>query len=225
MEIKYLGHSAFEFLNNGIKILVDPFLVASPNYDVQGTNHIFVTHGHGDHLGSAIEISKTTGADITAVYELGSYCSSQGANANGIGLGSWLDYDFGRCIFLPAFHSSSVMDRTTFAPIYMGCPAGILFEIDGKRIFHAGDTCLNSEMKVLGDVFKPDVALLPIGGTFTMDIEQAAIASDWIGADIVVPMHYNTFDAINADVNEFEAIVQSKGKLVKVLSAGESFSI
>ncbi|MGN1154032.1 MAG: MBL fold metallo-hydrolase, partial [Candidatus Gastranaerophilaceae bacterium] len=105
---------------------------------------------------------------------------------------------------------------------YAGCPAGILFEIEGIRIFHAGDTSLNSEMKVLKEVFNPEIAMLPIGGTYTMDIEQAAIAAEWIDAKTIIPIHYNTFEPINTDVQAFVKKVESQGKTVRVLSVGES---
>lgn len=220
MKLTYLGHSAFEILINDSKILIDPFLICYPNYDYSGTTSIFLTHGHGDHLGSAIEISKRTGAKITAIYELANYCSSQKSNAEGIGLGNWLEYSWGKVIFLPAFHSSSLPDGE-----YMGCPAGILFDIEGKKIFHAGDTCLNSEMKVLKEIFKPDIAILPIGGTFTMDVEQASIAADWIGAKTVIPMHYNTFDAISADVNKFAKLIADQDKHAEIMSVKNSIDI
>lgn len=219
MKLTYLGHSAFEIKIANSKILVDPFLVCSPNYDISGVTHIFVTHGHGDHLGSAIEISKKTGALITSVFELANYCSRFTPHVNPAGLGAWLDFSFGKAILLPAFHSSSLQDGT-----YAGCPAGILFDIDSKRIFHAGDTSLNSEMKVLKEVFKPDIALLPIGGTYTMDVEQAAIAAEWIGANTVVPMHYNTFDAIKADASEFARKIEAQGKFARILSVGEELN-
>ncbi len=220
MKITYLGHSAFEIKTEKSKIIIDPYLVCFPNYDREGITDIFVTHGHGDHLGSALDLSRKTGVKINAVFELANYCSAQKANANPVGLGAWIDYPFGRAIFLPAFHSSSTPDGN-----YAGCPAGILFEIEGKRIFHAGDTCLNYEMKVLKKVFKPDIAMLPIGGVYTMDIEQAAIAADWIGAEIVIPMHYNTFNAISANVGKFAADVTKQGKEVKLMAVGNELII
>ncbi len=220
MKITYLGHSAFEIKTEKSKIIIDPYLVCFPNYDIEGITDIFVTHGHGDHLGSALDLSRKTGAKINAVFELANYCSAQKANANPVGLGAWINYPFGRAIFLPAFHSSSTPDG-----IYAGCPAGILFEIEGKRIFHAGDTCLNSEMKTLKKVFKPDIAMLPIGGVYTMDIEQATIAADWIDANIVIPMHYNTFNAISANVGKFAADVTKQGKEVKLMAVGNELVI
>lgn len=217
MGITYLGHSAFEIKMNDKKILIDPFLVKMPNYDYSDVTDIFVTHGHGDHLGSAIEISKQTGARITAVFELANYCATKGANVNGINLGAWLDFDWGKVIAVPAFHSSSTPEG-----IYAGCPCGFVFEIEGKIIYHAGDTCLNSEMKIIGDIYQPDIAMLPIGGQYTMDIENAIIASEWLNVTAVIPMHYNTFEAINVDITEFERQIREKGKVPVVLKIGQT---
>ena len=212
MQIKYLGHSAFEIEISNKKILIDPFLVMSPNYNSDGVTDIFVTHGHGDHLGSAIEISKKTGAKITAIFELANYCASKGAVVNGINLGGWINYDWGKVIAVPAFHSSSTPEGD-----YAGCPCGYIFEIGGQKIYHAGDTCLNSEMKVIGELYSPEVSILPIGGYYTMDINQAVIASEWLQTKTVVPMHYNTFDAITVDIDEFEKKIKSTGKEVLIL--------
>lgn len=220
MKLTYLGHSAFEIQTEKGVILIDPFLVKASNYDFSNVTDIFVTHGHADHLGKAPQIAMKTGALITAVFELAKYCSRYGVNVNGISLGGWINYDWGRAIALPAFHSSSSDDGT-----YTGCPVGYLFEIEGKRIFHAGDTCLNSEMKVLGEVYKPDVAILPIGGHFTMDIEHAATAAKWIGANSIIPMHYNTFPQINADINKFKSEITRTGKNPLVLDIEESIEI
>lgn len=220
MKLKYLGHSAFEVSVKEHKILIDPFLVKCPDYDYSGTTDIFVTHGHADHLGKAPQIASQTGALITAVFELAKYCARYGVNVNGISLGGWINYEWGKAIALPAFHSSSSDDGT-----YTGCPVGYLFEIDGKRIFHAGDTCLNSEMKVLSEVYKPDIAILPIGGHYTMDVENAVIASEWIGADTIIPMHYNTFPQINADTELFKQKISELNKKPLVLKIEESIEL
>jgi len=216
MQITYLGHSCFEIQTNGRKILIDPFLVASPNYNIQGVTDIFVTHGHGDHLGSAIEISQKTRAQISAIFELANFCSRKGALSNSIGLGSWIQYPFGKVIAVPAFHSSS-----TPTGEYAGNPCGYIFEIEGKRIYHAGDTCLNSEIKFIGEFYKPDISMIPIGGTYTMDIEHAIVASEWLKPSIVIPMHYNTFDAISVDINSFEEKLKQQGNKVLVMKPGE----
>lgn len=220
MKLRYLGHSAFEMETGNHKILVDPFLVQCPDYDSTGVTDIFVTHGHADHLGKAPQIAMKNGAVVTAVFELAKYCSRYGINVNGISLGGWINYDWGRAIALPAFHSSSTDDGT-----YTGCPVGYLFEIEGKRIFHAGDTCLNSEMKILKEVYKPDVAILPVGGQFTMDVQNAVVAADWIGAQTVIPMHYNTFPQINADIEVFKTAIEKIGKTPKVLKIEEVMEI
>ena len=217
MSITYLGHSAFEIKIGDKKILIDPFLVKVPNYDYSDVTDIFVTHGHGDHLGSAIEISKQTGATITAIFELANYCATKGAQVNGINLGAWLDFDWGKVIAVPAFHSSSTPEG-----IYAGCPCGYVFDINGKVIYHAGDTCLNSEMKVIGEVYQPDVAMLPIGGQYTMDIESSVIASEWLGASAIIPMHYNTFDAINVEISDFERQIRERGKMPIILQIGQT---
>jgi L-ascorbate metabolism protein UlaG (beta-lactamase superfamily) len=218
MEIKYLGHSAFEIITNNKKILIDPFLIGVPNYKLENISDIFVTHGHADHLGSAIEISNKTGAKITTIFELANYCTQKGAFANGINLGGWINYDWGKVISVPAFHSSSTPEG-----FYAGCPCGYIFEIEGKRIYHAGDTCLNLEMKTIGEIHKPDIAMLPIGGHYTMDIEQATIASDWLSANIIIPMHYNTFETINVNITEFETKIKTINKKPIVLNVEQSY--
>ena len=220
MQITYLGHSAFEIETNGRKVLIDPFLVKCPDYDYSGTTDIFVTHGHGDHLGNAIEISQKTGAKITAVFELANYCASKGCEVNGINLGGWINYDWGKAIAVPAFHSSSTPEG-----IYAGCACGYVFAIEGKAIYHAGDTCINSEMKVIGELYQPRVSILPIGGVYTMDIEQAILASKWLNSSEIIPMHYNTFDAINVDITDFERQIRGLGKMPLVLRIGQSLEL
>ena len=217
MQIRYLGHSAFEIKTEKEKILIDPFLIKSPDYDFSNTTEIFVTHGHGDHLGSAIEISKSTGARITAIFELANYCASKGASSNGINLGGWIDYKWGKVLATPAFHSSSTPEG-----LYAGCACGYILDINGIKLFHSGDTNLNSEMKVIGELYSPKVAMLPIGSFYTMDIEQAAIASEWLNAEWVIPMHYNTFDAISVNIENFENRINAKNKKPVVLNIGES---
>ena len=169
-------------------------------------------------MGSAIEISKKTGATITAVFELANYCASKGASTNGISLGGWLEYDWGKAIAVPAFHSSSTPEGQ-----YAGCPCGFVFEIDGEIIYHAGDTCLNLEMKVIGELYNPSIAMLPIGGHYTMDIEHATVASQWLNAKNIIPMHYNTFDAIKADIEYFSQKIKDVNKNPIVLKIGESY--
>jgi len=205
VDLKYIGHSAFEFKTGDKSIIVDPFVSNNDKYDYKKSNivDIFVTHGHSDHLGEAIEISKNKKAPITAIAEVAGYCSKQKCKTRPVNLGSWLNYDWGRAIFLPAYHSSTLPDGT-----YGGVAASIIFDIEGVRIFHAGDTCLHSEMKTYKELYRPNIALLPIGGTYTMDVEHAVVAADWLGAKTVIPMHYNTFPEIQADLQRFAQLMQ-----------------
>ncbi len=212
MDIHYLGHSAFEIITKGKKVLIDPFLVCVPNYRPENISDIFVTHGHGDHLGSAVEISARVGAPITAIFELANYCAKKGASAIDMGLGSWREYSWGRAILVPAFHSSTTPDGQ-----YGGCPCGVVMEIEGRKIYHAGDTCLNSEMKTIGELYSPEIVMLPIGGKYTMDIEHAAKAAEWLRATVVIPMHYNTFDPIKVDIEEFKRQIRETGKIPAVI--------
>ena len=205
VDIKYIGHSAFEFQIANKSIIVDPFISHNRKYDYKKSNivDIFVTHGHSDHLGDAIEISKTKKAPVTAIFEVANYCAANKCKVRPVGLGSWLNYDWGRAIFLPAYHSSSLPDGS-----YGGVAASILFDIEGVRIFHAGDTCLTPDFKSYKEIYRPSIALLPIGGTYTMDVEHAVVAADWLGAKTVIPMHYNTFPEVQTDLNRFLQLMQ-----------------
>lgn len=218
VDIKYIGHSAFQITQDDKALLIDPLVNINEKYDWKNEpiKDILLTHAHSDHLGQAIEIAKDLDIEITAVAELAAYCKKQGAKVKSISLGGWINYSWGRAVFLPAFHSSSLPDGS-----YGGCPASIIVDINGVRIYHAGDTCLNSEMKEIKDLYAPQVAILPIGGNYTMDVEHAAIAAKWIGARTVIPMHYNTFPEIEADVEKFIKLVNLNNISVGVLNPNE----
>lgn len=214
VDIKYIGHSAFQITNGENAVLIDPMVKQNPKYDwkKEPVRDILLTHAHGDHLGQAIEIAKDLDIEITAVPELAAYCREQGAKAKSISLGCWLQYSWGRAIFLPAFHSSSLPDGR-----YGGCPASIFLDVAGARIYHAGDTCLSGEMKTIKELYAPQIAMLPIGGNYTMDVEHAAIAAKWLGVKTVIPMHYGTFPEIEADVERFIKLVNLNNTSVGVL--------
>ncbi len=220
LDIKYLGHSAFQFKVAGAEILIDPFLSQNPSYkgDINELKpqHIFVTHAHSDHLGDAIEISKRTGATIHAVFELALYCEARGAKVNPIGLGARLEFDWGIVTFMPAAHSSSVPEGQ-----YVGVASSIVFTFKNKKVFHAGDTGLCADLRMIGDVYKPEIALLPIGGQFTMDIKEAVLAAKWLNAKQVIPMHYNTFPQISVDVNDFRTLMESESMIKPVVLSPE----
>ena len=219
IELYYIGHSAFFIKKDETGILIDPFIKHNPlakvTFPMESVKYIFVTHGHSDHLGDAIEISKTTNAPIFAVHELANYCISKGAKAVGAGLGGNLKFNFGSVRFLPAFHSSSTPEGG-----YAGCPVSFLFDFKDTKIYYAGDTCLNSEMKMIGELYKPDTAILPIGGHYTMDVEDAALAADWLKAYRFIPMHYNTFPPINANAQEFANLIEYKDRICEIMIPG-----
>ena len=218
VDLKYIGHSAFEIENGDSAVLIDPLVSINKKYKWKDEpiTDILLTHAHGDHLGEAIEIAKKKDAEITAIVELAGYCSEQGAKAKGVNLGSWLQYSWGRAIFLPAYHSSSLPDGR-----YGGCAASILLDVDGVRIFHAGDTCLTGEMKTIRELYAPQIALLPIGGRYTMDVEHAAVAAKWLGAKTVIPMHYGTFQEIQADLEKFNKLIALNNTVCQILNPAE----
>ncbi len=205
MDLRYIGHSAFEVKLENNSILIDPYVNVNPNYNWRDVNitDIFITHAHGDHLGQAIEIAKEKDATITAVFELANYCREQGCKVKSVGLGGWINYDWGRVVFVPAFHPSSLPDGR-----YAGVAAGIVFDVENVRIYHAGDTALTGEMKTIKELYSPNIAMLPIGGHYTMDVEHASVAADWVGAQTIIPMHYGTFPEIQADLEKFGQLVQ-----------------
>ncbi|MCK5763705.1 MAG: metal-dependent hydrolase [Clostridiales bacterium] len=226
MIIKYLGHSAFYIESNGFKALIDPFLSGNPQTkskpdDFKDISHIFVTHGHGDHLGDTIEIAKNTNAKVISNFEIINYLSSKGiANVHPMHIGGRTKLNFGIVKMTPALHGSSIMDEGKM--IYGGNPSGFLIEVDGKKIYHAGDTGLTMDMKLLEEE-KIDIAFLPIGGNFTMDIVDAAKAVEFIGPKEVVPIHYNTFDLIKASPEKFKELV--KGSKVIIMKSDEEYCI
>lgn len=218
VDVKYIGHSAFQITNGENAVLIDPLVKNNPKYDwkKEPVKDILLTHAHADHLGQAIEIAKDLDIEITAVPELAAYCREHGAKAKSVSLGCWLNYSWGRAVFLPAFHSSSLPDGR-----YGGCPASIFLDVAGARIYHAGDTCLTQEMKTVKELYAPQIAMLPIGGTYTMDVEHAAMAAKWLGVSTVIPMHYGTFPEIEADVEKFIKLVNMNNTSVGVLNPNE----
>lgn len=216
----YLGHSAFFIENGKDGILIDPFISGNPladfNYKNKKISHIFVTHAHNDHLGDAIEISKQTGAIIVAVFELANFCALKGAKVMGINHGAKIEFRWGNVRILNAIHSSSNDELA-----YGGLAASFLFDINGTTIFHAGDTALMPDFKLIGELYNPYYALLPIGGYYTMGMEEAAVAAKMLYAPEIIPMHYNTFPNIKADVNQFADLLEAQGQKCVRLKVNE----
>lgn len=222
--INYIGHSGFFISSGDAKVLIDPFISHNPSavflVKYENIKDILLTHGHSDHLGDSIQISRDYGIPLTAVFELALYCSDNGANASGVNIGARVPINGGYAKFFPAFHSSSTPEGQ-----YAGIPASIMLELDGVRVYHAGDNCLNSEMRVIGETMPPDIALLPIGDTYTMGIDDAVLAAKWLGAKTVIPMHYNTFPQIAADEEEFRHKAESAGLKCVILTPGDSVEL
>lgn len=216
MKLTWLGHSAFELIsNNGLKILVDPFIQANPacplNVDDVHPDVVCITHGHADHFGDVIEIARNNPKLVVVTnYELSIHLQREGINAIGINCGASVTIEDVEIRMLDAKHSST-LDFKIDLP-YAGNPGSFLFSFKNDlKVYHAGDTGLFSDMKfVIGEIYKPDIAILPIGNIFTMDPHEASTAAQWIKPKIVIPMHYNSFPSITQDPNEFERLVSEK---------------
>lgn len=224
MKLHYIGHSAFALEFGDELILIDPFISGNPkaivNFDIKKTTKIFVTHGHSDHLGDAIKISKQLDVPLFAIFELANYSVKKGANAVGCSIGGKLNFDFGWARFVPAFHSSSTPDG-----FYAGMPAGIVINVNNYTIYHSGDTSLTYEMKMIKEAYSPDLAMLPIGSHFTMDVDDAVMAAKYLNAKHIIPMHYNTFPLIEANAQEFKLKIEQQGQICSILSSGDFLKI
>ncbi len=220
MKIKYLGHSALLVEDTGFKALIDPFLKGNPQYkedktDTEGVTHIFVTHAHGDHIGDAVEIALKNEAMVIANAEISNIIKMENPEikTHGMHIGGRFEFSFGIVKMTPAVHGSSYYKDGHFYD--GGNPCGFVIEIDDKKIYHAGDTGLTYDMKLL-EVEEIDIAFLPIGGNYTMDIIDAVRAVHFINPKYIVPMHYNTFGVIQADPNEFlERLPDYNVKIIK----------
>lgn len=206
MRLTNLGHSAFIVEEEGFKAIIDPFISGNSLSkvkveDINGLTHIFITHGHGDHIGDGIELAKTNDALVIANAEISGFLSSKGVKTHAMHIGGRYKFDFGIVKLTPALHGSGI--PTEEGIIYGGNPCGFVIEVNNKKIYHAGDTGLTMDMKLL-EAENIDAALLPIGGNYTMDIDDAVIATEFINPKLVIPMHYDTFPVIKADPNEFK---------------------
>src|SRR6056297_743906 len=206
MKLHYFGHSAFQLNGKNFKILIDPFLRENPlcktdPTDLSGVTHILVTHGHGDHIGDAVEIAKSNDAAIVCNFELASFFSEMNVKTHAMHLGGAHEFPFGKIKMTMAAHGSGI--NTDKGIICGGNPCGFLVETCGLKIYHAGDTGLIWDMKLLAEE-NIDYALLPIGGNFTMDVSDAVRSIDFIKPKISIPMHYNTFPVIEASPELFK---------------------
>jgi L-ascorbate metabolism protein UlaG (beta-lactamase superfamily) len=223
MELRFLGHAAFALSDGDITVLVDPFLSGNPKAAASAeeldATTILVSHGHGDHLGDTIAIAKRTGAPVVAVVELANEIGGAGVEVRDPNLGGTVPFDWGSVKLVPAWHTSTTPKGTT------SIACGLLIDFRGTTIYHLGDTCLFSDLQLVGRGREIDVALVPIGGHYTMDRHDAVEAARLVGAKVVVPMHYDTFPPIATDVQAFRDDVETQtGSQVVVLAPGESLT-
>lgn len=214
MKVRYHGHSAVEIQGEQFSMMIDPFLTGNSHAKISAdeisVDYIYITHGHGDHIGDAVQIAKNNGATIIAPYELATYMGWQGVKVHPLHIGGSFHFDFGRVKATQAFHGSSHIDQETKEIVYLGMPSGVILELDGKKIYHAGDTGLFGDMKLL-ERENLDLAFLPIGDNFTMGPKDALLAAEWIKAKKVIPIHFNTFPVIEQDPYLFVEKVKEKG--------------
>ena len=225
MKYTYYGQSCFLLEADGKKFLFDPFITHNPlasGIDTKAieADYILVSHGHGDHVADLELLGKQTGALIIAMPEVAAWAQKQGlTNIHMMNYGI-SKFDFGKVRMVWATHSSSMPDGS-----YGGNPAGFVLETDGKTVYFAGDTSLNADMKILKDLYTLDYAILPIGGNYTMDVDDALIATRYIGCDQVIGVHYDTFDAIKIDSEEALAKFERENKVLLLPAIGETIEL
>ena len=227
MDIRFLGHACFELTDGATRVLIDPFLTGNPKAaaaaDDLDPTHIFLTHGHGDHYGDIESIAKRTGAQVVAIVEIANELGAAGVqNVSDPNMGGTVEFDGVWVRVVPAWHTSTTPNGT------VNTPAGLVINLGGKTVYHVGDTALFSDIRLPGERDQLDAAIVCIGGHFTMDRHDAAIAAEWIGSPVVIPCHYNTFPPIESDDQAFKADVEQRtgGKTtVEVLEPGGTLTL
>jgi L-ascorbate metabolism protein UlaG (beta-lactamase superfamily) len=221
MDIRFLGHAAFALEHGGTTVLVDPFLTGNPkaaaSADDVAADAILLTHGHGDHYGDTVAIAKRTCAKGVAITEIAGEIGEEGVEVIDTNLGGTAEFDWGTVRLTPAWHTSTTPKGT------VSTPAGLVIEFGDKRIYHLGDTALFSDLALPKRRGHLDVALMCIGGHYTMDRFDGVVAADFVGADQIIPCHYGTFPLIETDAQAFKSDVQNAGYAeVVILQPGET---
>jgi L-ascorbate metabolism protein UlaG (beta-lactamase superfamily) len=220
--VRWLGHSAFHLSGGGADVLVDPFLNHNPKAaakpDEVPADVILLTHGHGDHLGDTVEIATRTGAVVVAIVELATEIATEGVDVRDPNLGGTVQFDWGWVKLVPAWHTAVSPSGTAHMP------AGLLIHYGGHLIYHLGDTALFSDLQLIGRRGdKVDLALVPIGGHYTMDRYDAVTAVEFVNPAQVIPIHYDTFPLVATDAEAFKQDVENAGfSQVYVLNPGDT---
>jgi len=217
VEITWLGHSAIE-IRGSRTVFIDPFLTGNPAAsltpeEITEADVVVVTHYHSDHVGDAFSICKNTGATLVCIHELAVEAEAEGITAEGMNIGGTIETNGVKVHMVQAWHSAE-----------KGDPAGVVIELDGKNLYHAGDTGLTYDMKLIGEFFHPDLSFLPIGDRYTMGVPSATKAVEYIQTKKVIPIHYGTFPIVEADPEEFKTRVGDMAEVI-ILRPGETYSL
>jgi L-ascorbate metabolism protein UlaG (beta-lactamase superfamily) len=221
MDVRFLGHACFTLSDGDTTVLIDPFLTGNPMAavsaeEVEATT-LLLTHGHADHLGDTVAIAKRTGAPVVAITELAGELGEEGLEVIDCNLGGTASFDWGWAKLVPAWHTSTTPKGT------VNTPAGLLINFKDTIVYHLGDTALFSDLQLVGKRHPIDIALICIGGHYTMDRHDAVDAADFVGAKTIIPCHYNTFPPIETDAAAFQSDVEKAlDATVVVLEPGQA---